>query len=498
MLFTRLSKEYLSESRGRFICPGIHVYDNFEWAAQVLETRTLGCRGFSLFSYQSLFPGHKPSGLVGKVCNSLFAEAAPLPEMVWKKTRKDVSGPVIGDLTTLPAHVREGTPFRIMCRITDPSGVYDDNTGSEGQGVYLAWSYADEVAAGNEVRMTPVKDSEDWFVTTEKIVGQPAGTELLVRVFAWDGAGTQNRAGTTQRVDAKDRNLGYSDILSLVVDFAEDRYHSQGTFGPLIWNATDIAADSSGKLWITSENNGGARILDEDGVELPFSPVRMAFDDRNGALQLMNLSAVAIDREGIVHLCAADKPELILRLRAVNGDPLPAVRANFPVGDIDFDGRGNAFVLEANTTRWRVFDRRWRELTVHPYGQLHVGNGIAVSPDGSDVYIASASENAVQRWCGAVSGGYVRYWPVGFLPVRGIGEGKVGTDGFGNIYVAHMPGGRVSVLNSFHQLYGFLRGGTPPLRAPQGVSICPTGRIVYVLEKAEGPCRISKWLKILD
>jgi len=485
MLFERLTTNYVNESRGRFICPGINVPNgSIKWAEQILKARSIGCQGFSLFSYQSLFPGHRPSPLISRILKTLFPKQVNIPDMEWKKAKRDVYGPVVSDIVTLPAHVREGQPFRVLCRINDPGGIYDDNTGSEGQGIHIVWSYAEEGAETHELHMTPVKEMDGWFVTVDKIPNQKAGEELLLRVFAWDNA------------DKKRRNLGYSDITSMVVDFSEDRYSSQGKFGPLIWNATAIAADSSGNIWITSAGNLCIRVIDSTGVELPFSPVRLNLINEKNSLNEEPRS-IAINRSGIVHVGTNKKTNQILRFEASTGRTLSSIEVGYQIEGIDFDMNSNAYVLEYNSTRWHVYDANWQEITTNPLGESLVGNGIAVTPDGNAVYIACKSEGKIQSWIGAVEGKYLHFWRSGSLPLTRIGGGTVGTDSNGNIYVSHMPADRVTVLDEQCNISGFLRGGTPPLRAPKGVSICPTGRIIYILETgAEGPSRVSKWKKI--
>ena len=151
---------------------------------------------------------------------------------------------------------------------------------------------------------------------------------------------------------------------------------------------------------------------------------------------------------------------------------------------------------QGGATNWHVFDRNWSELKGSPFGDGLIGNGLAVSPDGQEVYLASESEGTVQRWVGAIEGQYARFWRSGSLPLSSIGKGKVDTDNRGNIYASHMPVGRVTILDAKARVVGFLRGGSPPIRAPKNVSLCPTGREIYVLETgAVGPSRLSRWVR---
>jgi hypothetical protein len=95
----------------------------------------------------------------------------------------DIAGPVIRDFT--PELVRIGETFGIYCRINDPSGVFDDATGSSGQGVYLIWDTDGDLDNGhNEVQMSLVAD--DLYVTDTDLSGFTEGEEIVYEVFAHD------------------------------------------------------------------------------------------------------------------------------------------------------------------------------------------------------------------------------------------------------------------------------------------------------------------------
>ena len=95
----------------------------------------------------------------------------------------DISGPIITDFT--PELVREGDIFSIFCRINDPSGVFDDGSGSGGQGVYLIWDTDGDLENGhNEVQMFLVID--DVFGTDIAIGGFAEGEEIVYAIYAWD------------------------------------------------------------------------------------------------------------------------------------------------------------------------------------------------------------------------------------------------------------------------------------------------------------------------
>lgn len=112
----------------------------------------------------------------------------------------DSVGPVITDF--YPEKESEGEQIIISCRINDPSGVYDDGTGSEGQGVYIRYdtdgSLVDDFF---EIRMSSA--GGDTFITDTPIPAQVIGTEIIYRAYACDydtDTGIDDRACTVSAI----------------------------------------------------------------------------------------------------------------------------------------------------------------------------------------------------------------------------------------------------------------------------------------------------------
>jgi hypothetical protein len=107
-----------------------------------------------------------------------------------------------------PDSVPDTTSFHIYCAITDPSGVYDDSTGSEGQGVYLLWDNDGEISVtSNEMKMSIV--SGDTFRTDVGIPQQSKDANFVYEVYAYDNDFDFN--------EPEDRTKGQSGIQSIVI-----------------------------------------------------------------------------------------------------------------------------------------------------------------------------------------------------------------------------------------------------------------------------------------
>ncbi len=118
----------------------------------------------------------------------------------------DTLGPTFSSF--LPDSVPDTTAFTISCVITDPSGVYDDSTGSGGQGVYLLWDNDGELTiTANERRMSLA--AGDTFTTDYQIPQQNRNANFVYEVYAYDNDFDFN--------EPEDRTQAQSGIQSIIV-----------------------------------------------------------------------------------------------------------------------------------------------------------------------------------------------------------------------------------------------------------------------------------------
>jgi hypothetical protein len=118
----------------------------------------------------------------------------------------DTLGPLFSDF--YPDSVPDTSGFRISCVISDVSGVYDDSTGSNGQGVYVLWDYDGELAvSSHETRMSVFVG--DTFRTDLQIPVQNDSAQFVYEVYAYDN--------DFDFGEPEDRTLGTSGIQQIVV-----------------------------------------------------------------------------------------------------------------------------------------------------------------------------------------------------------------------------------------------------------------------------------------
>ena len=96
-----------------------------------------------------------------------------------------------------PGIVPADSSFYITCKITDPSGVFDDGTGSGGQGVYLLWDDDGSLADGaHEITMSSI--GAGYYRSDLPIGPHGTGDALMYQVHAcdndFDGGKTGDRS----------------------------------------------------------------------------------------------------------------------------------------------------------------------------------------------------------------------------------------------------------------------------------------------------------------
>ena len=104
-----------------------------------------------------------------------------------------------------PKEATEGVGFHIRCSISDPSGIYDDSSGADGQGVYLLWDNDGELLENSHpVQMSRL--SSGTYITDVEIPGQSVGAHFVYQVYAcdndydWEDADDRSRGPGQEQV----------------------------------------------------------------------------------------------------------------------------------------------------------------------------------------------------------------------------------------------------------------------------------------------------------
>ncbi len=204
-----------------------------------------------------------------------------------------------------PDTVSDTTTFYIECKIQDISGVYDDNTGSNGQGVYLLWDNDGEIAVdANEVQMDSIGGG--IFRTIHPITPQSPGTLFVYKIYAYD-----NDFDTDHPLDRTQGNSGLKRVI--VKDVRGPSIDSlianpNPTSGDTLLILKALISDSSLGNSVISD---GEYFIDNTGIDSTGSklkPLDGTFDSlKEWGVDTLNISSWATGSSHWIYVHGLDK-----------------------------------------------------------------------------------------------------------------------------------------------------------------------------------------------
>lgn len=121
----------------------------------------------------------------------------------------DTLGPVFVGFN--PINWPDTANFFIECQITDPSGVYDDSTGSSGQGVYLRWDNDGEIVIdAQELKMSIAFGS--YYRSDSLVPTQAAGANFVYEVYAFDDDFDTQHPGDREKAGSGLQSVAIRDV----------------------------------------------------------------------------------------------------------------------------------------------------------------------------------------------------------------------------------------------------------------------------------------------
>ena len=117
-----------------------------------------------------------------------------------------------------PVEVTEGVDFYIRCNISDLSGVYDDSSGADGQGVYLVWDNDGELLESSyEVQMSQLPS--DTYITDVSIPGQSVAAQFVYQVYACDNDYDWSVADDRSRGASPEQTMSFLKTPSMAYNY---------------------------------------------------------------------------------------------------------------------------------------------------------------------------------------------------------------------------------------------------------------------------------------
>ncbi|MBN1900097.1 family 10 glycosylhydrolase [Candidatus Sumerlaeota bacterium] len=499
--FRKLLEDHVLNNHQRFVYPGIGAYmieDKETLLKQVETCRSLNTGGLAFFDYFSLFKDHLPSQFADELLKGPFQEPVPCPKLNWLLIRDDDNtGPLIKNVRVEPYPVESGKPFKVLCEITDASGVYDATGGSYEKGVYLVYGADPFFPAGKEATLS--LSDNDAYATDQDIIFSEKYDALYFRIYARDNDADVNEGGLM------DRALGSSELVRVSLNRILKEYSCEKSFTEPFCGLQYPAADDRNRLWACIRNENAVMIFNPDGSPSPNSPIKTAWAEEKKSVPIETPAGLAIDRErGIAYISSGNR---ILRLDTDSGQPLPAFEMKDMIcGALAIDGKGDIYIANLTRRRWTKISPDGKPLfdiqiaCVSPddsmYDNPSLTRGIAVTQDGASVYLLCEDDRVVdifqtdrERYPG-------EYRYQGKLTTVSPRPGAINIGNDERIYVSEGDG-RIRIFSISGEFLGDIAGGRPPLDSPSGIAFSPDGKTMYIAESGDFQFKrpVQKWLR---
>jgi uncharacterized lipoprotein YddW (UPF0748 family)/sugar lactone lactonase YvrE len=508
-LFEKRLEMHLQEAHQHDIFPGIMVYNAQQLSRQIALIRQKGLRGHSLFSYQLLFPNHRPNEMARMLRNQVYATRAVPLSCPWKQPGVDYFGPYISKAMTSPKLVAVDQPFDIYCKITDPAGVYDDHTGSDGFGVYLRWTATGDFKDAQEITMSRHKNSTSIFKTDAQIPSQAANPQFTYQIFAWDNlnypvinpisasiASNEVDLRITNNIVIKDRqNPGYSQQQQIQIYPGFPFYHPPDEFGTALTGIRGIAIDPTGLIWISCREPDCIRIFNLNGSEMHFSPIRNGLNSTGQSIAINAPTAITVDTDGLVYVLGNSSQKLVFKYDSRTGRAQRGLVIPFKANSLAVDQHHRLYVIRSWGNRWCILNTSGQILPESEFIGGLAFQDVAVAPDGSAVYVVGGKFGVVYKWKKRAGSNQYDMVDSQFKGWENIGG--IHIDRNGVIYICQTYAGNIIILDHTEEIVEILPRRNTPLPAPRDATTDLTSNllITYGLG-AESPEQLLKWVKI--
>jgi uncharacterized lipoprotein YddW (UPF0748 family) len=493
-IFQQELQEFVNNNHGRHIYPGISVtHDNLQ--DKLRYVTSLELPGLAIYSYSDLVKNAELGQMFKATIDNIWSARTSPSAMPWKRYTKDNIGPMFSNLQTIPQTPESYAPFKVAVHISDPSGVYDDSTGLDGQGVYVEYDTEWPSDMAGRQTLSPIPKTKGWFITDEDLPGQAPGEIVQVRVHATDDF--------HEGLNSPKRNRGMSNLKHVPVLQQNSFFQYAGEIGPVLWRPGAIAVDAKHQIWVTTEQNGPVVVFDSSGKELDFSPIQYGMNGDYESIALGGVVGFSNGQYNHMLVACNTNPPTICRFNIETGEALPGTMLNFNPGQPDTirafttDSTGNMYILERHSARWFLLSPTGEYFENMPYGDDQTrASDIAVLKNGAMVFLTNRTNDAIECWHGATEVGRSQYWQAPDFISSTRGFGKMFVDANDHIFVCNSQYGFISEYDRTGELIGHITGKNMSMTAPQALAFSPTAARFYITEVVgDGPGRVKVWKK---
>jgi len=249
-----------------------------------------------------------------------------------------------------------------------------------------------------------------------------------------------------------------------------------------------------GRLWVPIYSENNVKIFESDGSAASFSPLTKGLDPSGKEVKISNPSGIAIF-QNVVYVTndafAGDR--YIFRYSLANGKALPGFKLSYSLGDIDTDNDGHLFVTEKAGHALHIFDTQGREIAGSPVAlprEYKNFRGIAVTPNGSAIYVTSEQPGAVIKLRGSINRDHASYGnPEAFATNLNL-PSAVNLKADGKVYVSEGGNDRVLVYDENGRYLESITSGSPKLKIPRGVTFGRDGKSVIIAQFTLAPMQV--------
>lgn len=260
--------------------------------------------------------------------------------------------------------------------------------------------------------------------------------------------------------------------------------------------------DAEGKLWVCDYSANHVRVFLPSGEEASFSPISEGINQNGETIPMRcpSGSAVAASGEVLVTISsrsgAARRSGLVFRYRASDGKPLSGMDLPYLPGDADTDADGLVYIVDKLTGQWHVYTPQGSEVPGSPFGKnagTNVTRGIAVTRDGTRVYLLSETSASIHMWRGKATASSARFEQSGILADKLSGCGGIDVLPNGTVLVGYYDQGMIVAYDAQNRPVGQISGGpVPSLNTPRGAAFSPDGKQLWIVNRSG---QIQRWQK---
>ncbi|MFH0794625.1 MAG: family 10 glycosylhydrolase [bacterium] len=486
--------DHLYNRHGRWAWPGLGAYlmggDPRPLLEQVEFARLEDAQGIAVYDYTSLFPRNEPNEMADALRKGPFAEAVntlPPPDWPVPKRNRPVTRPLLDSLSVEPARPVAGQPFFVETTLSRAVG------GKKMGG--LEGKFRVGLARGSTPNLLPLQwtdmgpglyssEGQRFRTQTPVPAGEP-GEILYLKAVAMGHQ--QGGLGVTHASE----ETAQSPLVRIEFPYPQQGYEWLGNFGQALRGPQFAAVDKTGRVWVCSWLDGKVAVFNADGSPASFSPITQGTDQEGKPVNIHNPAGVAIDHErGIAYVVNGGGNNVLLRFETETGRPRLGVGLSFMGGDVAVDDAGNLYIVELIRRRWHKLSPDGMEIGARVFSPFDSGDarfnnpnlnrGIAVTPDGATVYVASEGSGSVDVYTRSAEKATDYSFVVKPLVAIGDRAGAVDIGPDGRIYVSD-GASWVKVLSpDGKRLTDLLLPQDVP-GEPRGVAFTPDARTFYVV-----------------